>query len=246
MIQKTKLLLIIFIALTHSGFSANARTTGDAAIPVTVVNADWVERLAGALKAIERPLNVATERTEDLYLYHGGRFLTDSTNVPTFFNLLNNPADATAPEDVNEYLQELAICEKYWVKAKFYEDDAFEGAGGLIQSSVPDALHGTKIYLVPVVYIGLGRDPKRNYLITTWECITDFRLMRDDVEVTTADGGAATEQVTKVLKRYPFSGYTTHPYLEKCTYTPYAADASDDRADVWEVITSESATGVCG
>ena len=216
-------------------------------------------RLSSTLKAIERPINVATERAEDLYLYNGGSFLTNAARQPTHLNLLINPADAASSDEINDYLQELRICEKYWVKAKLYDADAFAGAGNLLtQHSVPVEFAGTNLYIVPVVYIGsLNNKPKRNYLITAWECLTDLKITDAEQTTQTADAAGSndltassnrvstTEEVAAEPKQFPFAGYTTHPILEKCSYVPRSANATEGDNNVWEQVTDNAATGVC-
>ncbi len=276
--MQTKQILLLVVINFIAICGAVAKDTNINRPTVHVLKEGWIKRMAGALKAIELPLDVAAARAADRYSYESGGFIVDKNGHGAHLNLLNNPADARSRDDINEYLQELRICEKYWIKAKFYEKDAFLGAGGVIeQHSVPDVLAATEIYFVPVVSLGIAGGAKGNALITTWECITDFKRITGDPytdapRVRAGAGGAgagaglasevrntevgmtaltpeakdAEAEVTEInFENYPFEGYTRHPILEKCIYIPRASDIRRGRQDIWEVVTSSRATGVC-
>lgn len=179
------------------------------------VESSVLRGLEGALLAVELPLRVATERAEDRFRYESG----DDTNV----------IDLTAG---NDYIADLVICTKYWVKLTFVGARFNDGKVAGATVPLPESVFGKIIYLVPVH----GDDDS---MITTWECVTNFTIdnaiyQGDSGGGIDLDDGLAEDGGSATATRSILAKYTDDPILEKCIYAS---------GDIWSGLSS--AAGTC-
>lgn len=175
--------------------------------------------LRGAMDAIVLPVQVAKERAEDLYSYNNGVPLTaNQTNSLYYLNLLNADTGRTnsSVENINDYLQNLNICQNYWIHIQFkggrFDSDNLQAnpANATAETPLPMEIYGKTLYLVPVY-------ATNNYKITAWECITNFTLSKSIFKGDTTRGTKMRDDTT-VATRSILSKYTDDPVLQKCVY----------------------------
>lgn len=187
--------LLASTALTFCAFSASAQEETGATEEAVL------RGLRGAMEAVNLPLKVAKERAEDLYAYNGGADISGSgLNLGT-----------------NQYISYLSICSKYFIKMTF-AGSRFNSSDvtGTDEVPLPKEIMGKTIYLVPVM-------AANDYLITTWECVTNFTLSQSMFKGDTK-AGVKMQESTSTATRSILSKYTTDPVLQKCVYV---ADTSD-------------------
>lgn len=215
--------------LSACAFSANAYTETVGATEDSIMRG-----LRGGLKAIALPIDVAIERAEDLYTYNGGAALTSNqTNTKFYLDLLTDTAEvATTTDNYNDYLQNLNICENYWIQvqikdARFDSDNVMEADGYTEEVPLPKEFLGKTMYFVPVY-------AATNYKITNWECITDFNMLKSIFKGDSRRGTKMWDNST-VATRSVLAKYTDHPVIEKCMYMETAQ---------WDLAKANAATNV--
>lgn len=168
--------------------------------------------LRGGLKAVVTPVDVALSRAEYQYKLNGGADLGAKIALVT---------SGTA----NDYIAELEICKKYFVKLKFQSArfDSDEITGGTV-IPLPEPIFDKEIYFVPVAESGDSQ-------ITTFECITNFTL---DEAVFQGDQKTGLEMHATDSARAILAKYTDHAIIEKCIYL----DSTD-----WDTVIAASVTG---
>lgn len=170
----------------------------------------------GAMEAIDLPLQVATERAEDLYENTGG------SDLSAYLEILSS---STA----NQYVQTINICPKYWIQTVFangrFDSTAISGTATI---PLPEILWGKSIYFIPVM-------DENNYRITTWECITNTYI---DNSVFQGDSRAGTnmDESASIGTRATIAKYSSHPIIQKCIYLS---------GSQWTDLTSTDVKGVC-
>lgn len=179
--------------------------------------------LRGAMSAVDLPMRVARERSEDLYAYNvqngdGAQALGAAVDLLT---------GAT-----NQYISALSICTNYFVKMTFATGTRFE-SGEMSGATVPlhESMFGKIILHVPVY-------DTNDYRITTWECLTNFTMdnaifQGDSKEGTQMQANADTATAVRSI----ISKYTNDPISEKCVYSASGAGS------VWDVVLA--AAGTC-
>ena len=235
MVMRSLYNIFYVLMVVTSYVSTTASDVGSTAAASQV--AEEAKRISSTLKAIERPIDVAIDRAEKNYFERRGSFLKGSSG-PTYFNLLLGPREVNDLSELNPYLQELRICEKYWVKAQIHSNSSFEGVEQLIEEySISDKLLDAKIYFIPVM------NARRDYFITAWECITNLKISNNATDIPQNDAGNATSAVPLVTwKKFPFEDYTQHPFLEKCMYVPSEAQGG---GTIWDGVVNAASTGAC-
>ena len=198
--------LLAFIILAPF-FSVSAGAVGS-------VEDSVMQGLRGGLEAVSLPLRVARERAEDLYIYNSVDALSDALDLV----------------GTNDYINDLVICNGYFVKLTFVGASFDSGTvGGTDLVVIPKSLQNTVIYLVPVY----NDDPSNDAMITTWECVSNFtlagRVFQGDAKT-----GVDMDGVTTTATRSLLTKYTDDPILEKCIYAS---------GTVWDAV--ESAAGDC-